>query len=190
MILFEWYGNCEGNGVNFHFIQIKSYFMKSMLFGLAFLFTATTVLAQNPPKSPRVTATGDNVEIAYGQPSKNGRQIFPGLEAYGKVWRAGANKSTDITFKKDATFGGTPVKAGTYSLFIIPGETEFTFILNSVAGQPGAFEYDKNKDKNVAEVKVPRQKTASTVEKLTFSLPKGSLVFEWDDAKAVVPIKI
>ncbi|MBO9153734.1 DUF2911 domain-containing protein [Chitinophaga sp. GCM10012297] len=162
--------------------------MKSMLFGLAFLFTATTVLAQDPPKSPRVTASGDNVEIAYGQPSKKGRQIFPGLEAYGKVWRAGANKSTDITFKKDAQFGGKSVKAGTYALFIIPGEKDFTFILNSVPAQNGASEYEKNKDKNVAEVKVARQKTASTVEKLTFSLPKGSLVFEWDDAKAVVPL--
>ena len=162
--------------------------MKSMLFGLALLFTATTVLAQNPPKSPRVTATGENVEIAYGQPSKKGRQIFPGLEAYGKVWRAGANKSTDITFKKDAKFGGKEVKAGTYALFIIPGEKEFTFILNSVPGQPGAFDYEKNKGKDVAQVKVARQKTASTVEKLTFSLPKGSLVFEWDDTKAVVPL--
>ncbi|WP_346319614.1 DUF2911 domain-containing protein [Chitinophaga sp. YIM B06452] len=164
--------------------------MKSMLFGLAFLLTASTVLAQDPPKSPRVTATGDNVEIAYGQPSKRGRVIFGELEKYGKVWRAGANKSTDITFKKDATFGGKPVKAGTYALFIIPEEKDFTFILNSVTGQPGAYDYEKNKDKDVLQVKVPRQKTASTVEKLTFSLPKGSLVFEWDDAKAVVPIKI
>lgn len=159
-----------------------------MLLGLAFLFTASAVLAQNPPKSPRVTATGDHVEIGYGQPSKNGRNIFPGLEAYGKVWRAGANKSTDITFKKDATFGGKKVKAGTYSLFIIPNEKEFTVILNSVPAQPGAAEYDKNKDKNVAEVKVPRQKTAATVEKLTYSFPKGALQFEWDDTKLSVPL--
>lgn len=164
------------------------FFMKSMLLGLAFLFTASAVVAQNPPKSPRVTASGENVEIAYGQPSKKGRNIFPGLEAYGKVWRTGANKSTDITFKKDATFGGKKVKAGTYSLFTIPGEKEFTVILNSVPAQSGAFEYDKNKEKNVAEVKVPRQKTAATVEKLTFSFPKGAMVMEWDDTKISVPL--
>ncbi|WP_119079852.1 DUF2911 domain-containing protein [Chitinophaga alhagiae] len=163
--------------------------MKSMLLGLAFLFTATTIVAQQkPPLSPRVTASGENVEIAYGQPSKKGRNIFPGLEAYGKVWRTGANKSTDITFKKDASFGGTKVKAGTYSLFTIPGENEFTVILNSVPDQPGAADYEKNKGKNVAEVKVPRQKTAATVEKLTFSFPKGAMVFEWDDTKISVPL--
>ncbi|SIN67448.1 DUF2911 domain-containing protein [Chitinophaga niabensis] len=164
--------------------------MKSMLFALALLVTGSAVMAQNPPLSPRVTASGENVEIAYGQPSKKGRQIFPGLEAYGKVWRAGANKSTDITFKKDATFGGTKVKAGTYALFITPGEKEFTVILNSIPGQSGAFEYEKNKGSNVAEVKVPRQKTAATVEKLTFSFPKGHLQMEWDDTKISVPLKL
>lgn len=163
--------------------------MKSMLFALAFLVTSSAVLAQDPPKSPRVTASGENVEIAYGQPSKNGRVIFPDLEAYGKVWRAGANKSTDITFKKDVTFGGHKVKAGTYALFITPGEKEFTVILNSVTAQSGAYDYEKNKGSNVTEVKVPRQKTASTVEKLTFSFPKGALQMEWDDTKISVPLK-
>lgn len=163
--------------------------MKSMLFALAFLVTSSAVIAQDPPKSPRVTATGENVEIAYGQPSKRGRVIFGELEKFGKVWRAGANKSTDITFKKDGSFGGRPVKAGTYALFIIPEEKEFTFILNSVTEQSGAYDYDKNKDKNVAQVKVPRQKTSATVEKLTFSFPKGQLLFEWDDSKAAVPLK-
>jgi hypothetical protein len=163
--------------------------MKSMLFALAFLVTSSAVLAQDPPKSPRVTATGENVEIAYGQPSKRDRVIFGKLEAYGKVWRAGANKSTDITFKKDATFGGKPVKAGTYALFIIPNEKAFTVILNSIPGQSGAFDYDKNKGSDVAQVTVPRQKTAATVEKLTFSFPKGHLQMEWDDTKISVPLK-
>ncbi len=162
--------------------------MKSMLFGLAFLLTASAVFAQDPPKSPRVTTNGENVSIAYGQPSKRGRVIFPDLEAYGKVWRAGANKSTDITFTKDARFGGKAVKAGTYALFIIPGEKEFTVILNSVPAQSGAFEYEKNKDKDVLHVKVPRQKTAQTVEKLTYSFPKGQWQFEWDDTKLSVPL--
>lgn len=163
--------------------------MKRMLMGLALIFATSAVFAQqNPPKSPRVTAQGENVEVAYGQPSKRGRVIFPDLEPYGKVWRTGANKSTDITFKKDANFGGTKVKAGTYSLFTIPGEKEWTVILNSVAGQPGAFEYDKNKDKNVAEVKVPADNNAPEAEKLTFSFPQGQMVIHWDKTRVAVPL--
>lgn len=160
-----------------------------MLMGFALLFSAATVMAQNPPASPLVSAKGSNAEISYSQPSKKDRQIFGALVPYDKVWRAGANKSTDITFKKDVTFGGTKVKAGTYALFIIPTESEFTVILNSQPGQMGSSEYEKNKDKNVAEVKVPRQKTASTVEKLTYSFPKGALQMEWDDTKISVPLK-
>lgn len=163
--------------------------MKSMLMGLALLFSATAVLAQDPPKSPLVSAKGDNVEISYSQPSKRGRVIFGELVPYDKVWRAGANKSTDITFKKDVTFGGKKVKAGTYALFIIPTASEFTVILNAVPGQMGSSEYEKNKAQNVAEVKVPRQKTASTVEKLTYSFPKGALQMEWDDTRITVPLK-
>lgn len=163
--------------------------MKSMLFGLALLFAGTAAIAQDPPKSPRVTASGDNVEIAYGQPSKRDRVIFGELVPYGKVWRTGANKSTDITFKKDVTFGGKKVQAGTYALFTIPGEKEWTVILNSVANQPGAAEYEKNKDKNVAEVKVPSMQTPNVVEKLMISAPKGELVLEWDKTKVSVPMK-
>ncbi|MGX5816957.1 DUF2911 domain-containing protein [Chitinophaga lutea] len=174
--------------------------MKSIVLGLALLFTAGAAFSQQTPaaapaaaakapQSPRVTASGENVEIAYGQPSKRGRQIFPGLLPFGEIWRTGANKSTDITFKKDATFGGKKVKAGTYALFTIPGEKEFTVILNSVTNQPGSADYEKNKDKNVVEVKAPRQKTAATVEKLTFSFPKGAMVFEWDDTRVSVPLK-
>lgn len=163
--------------------------MKSMLMGLALLVATSAVFAQQAPiKSPRVTAQGENVEVAYGQPSKRGRVIFPDLEAYGKVWRTGANKSTDITFKKDATFGGKKVKAGTYSLFTIPGEKEWTVILNSVPDQPGAADYEKNKDKNVAEVKVPANNNAPEAEKLTISFPQGQMLIHWDKTQVAVPL--
>lgn len=163
--------------------------MKKMLVWLSVVLIGTNVMAQNPPKSPRVEVAGTNVKVAYGQPSKNGREIFGALVPYGQVWRTGANKSTDITFEKDATFGGKKVKAGTYALFTIPGEKEWTVILNSVTGQSGAFEYDKNKDKNVLEVKAPVQATASVQEKFTITLPKNAVVFEWDKTKVSVPLK-
>ncbi|WP_295129029.1 DUF2911 domain-containing protein [uncultured Chitinophaga sp.] len=163
--------------------------MKKMLVWLSMVLIGTNVIAQNAPKSPRVEAKGENVTIAYGQPSKNNRDIFGALVPYGEIWRTGANKSTDITFDKDATFGGKKVKAGTYALFTIPGEKEWTIILNSQPAQSGAFDYDKTKDKNVLEVKAPVQSRSDVQEKFTISAPKGAVVFEWDKTKVSVPLK-
>ncbi len=38
------------------------------------------------------------------------------------------------------------MKAGTYSLFTIPGENEWTVILNSKLNQWGAYSYDESAD--------------------------------------------
>ena len=62
-------------------------------------------------------------KVIYSRPQKKDRKIFGELVPFGKVWRTGANESTEIDFYKDGTFGGKPVKAGRYSLFTIPNET-------------------------------------------------------------------
>lgn len=152
--------------------------------------TTTAVFAQDAPKSPRVTAEGDNVKVSYGQPSKRGREIFGKLVPYGEVWRTGANEATEITFAKDGSFGGKPVKAGTYTLFTIPGESEWTFILNSALKQWGAYKYGEIKDKDVLQVKAKSSAiSGEAVEKLTITLPKGKLLLEWDKTKVEVPVK-
>jgi hypothetical protein len=163
--------------------------MKKILLMLTILATTSSMVFSQAPKSPRVTAEGENVSISYGQPSKRGRVIFGELEPYGKVWRTGANEATEITFKKNATFGGKPVKAGTYSLFTIPGKTKWTFILNSELKQWGAYKYNEIKGKDVLQVTVPASTVSTPVEKLTITLPPGKLVLEWDQTRVEVPVK-
>ena len=90
------------------------------------------------------------VRLTYSRPQLKGRSISE-LAPAGEVWRTGANEAAEITFYKDANVGGTDVKAGTYSLFTIPGEGEWTVILNSNLNQWGAYSYDKGAD--VARVK-------------------------------------
>lgn len=87
-----------------------------------------------------------DVEIVYSRPSMKGREIFGGLEAYGKVWRTGANNATRITFSTPVKFGGQDVPAGSYALFSIPGADEWTVILNKVTGQWGAYTYNASND--------------------------------------------
>lgn len=145
-------------------------------------------------QSPRVTADGKNISIAYGQPSKKGRLLFgsessQSLEKYDKIWRTGANEATEITFKKDGKFAGKDVKAGTYTLFTIPGEKEWAIILNGVTGQFGAYDYDKNKSKDVLKVTVPAKKYSASEEKMTFTVQDNALNFQWDKEGFSVPTK-
>ncbi|KQS33543.1 DUF2911 domain-containing protein [Dyadobacter sp. Leaf189] len=165
--------------------------MKKSFLALFFSLVAFTWASA---QSPRVTAEGKNVSVAYGQPSKKGRVLFgkegsESLEKYDKIWRTGANASTEITFKKDGKFGGKDVKAGTYSLFTIPGEKQWTVILNSVLGQSGAYEYEKNKEKDVLKVSVPAKKYPTSAEKLTFTVTDKSVDFQWDKEGFSVPVK-
>jgi hypothetical protein len=167
--------------------------MRQLLFLSLIMVSASFMeCSSQPPKSPRVSAEGKDVKVAYGQPSKRGRVIFGngGLEPYGKVWRTGANEATEITFAKDATFGGQAVKAGTYTLFTIPNENEWTVILNPELKQWGAYGYDKIKSKDLPHITVPARKLDSPVEKLTLKFDdKNSLVIEWDQTHVEVPIQ-
>lgn len=169
--------------------------MKTTLFSLFLsLVVFSFASAQKAPESPRITADGKNVSVAYGQPSKRGRVLFgkegsEGLEKYDKVWRIGANNATEITFKKDGTFGGKPVKAGTYTLFAIPTEKDWTLILNSELKQWGAYKYEEIKDKDVLKVTVPAKAYTNSEEKLTFWVKDNSVDFQWDKAGFSVPVK-
>jgi hypothetical protein len=168
--------------------------MKKLLsLTLLMLFAATTTFAQGMGKekraSPHETVTGKNVKVTYGRPYKKGRDIFGGLEAYGKVWRAGADEATEITFEKDAMFGGKKVAAGTYTLFAIPNKTEWTIILNSQLKQWGAFGYDKVKDKDVLQTTVPVKQLDNVVEQFTVTPKDNGLLMEWDKTSVMVPMK-
>src|SRR5580658_10589368 len=66
------------------------------------------------------------ITLTYSRPNVKGRKIFGYTEPYNAVWRTGANAATTITFTDDVTLDGHKVTAGTYGLFSIPGEDEWT----------------------------------------------------------------
>ncbi len=140
-------------------------------------------------KSPHETVEGKGVKVTYGRPYKKNREIFGKLEPYGKVWRVGADEATEVTFARDMKFGGQPIKAGTYTMFVIPNEKEWTVILNSQLGQWGAFSYDKNKDKDVLKVNVPVKGLSNAIEQHTIRFDaKNNMIIEWDKTQVTVPI--
>jgi hypothetical protein len=162
--------------------------MKNLITVLALLIATTYLFAQEQ-LSPRIKTKADGIEISYGQPSKRGRVIFGDLVPYNELWRAGANEATEITFNKDVSFGGKTVREGTYTLFVIPKEMEWIIILNSQSGQWGSYDYEKYKAKNIAEITVPTYNINEGVEKLTYTISKGTMKIEWDHTGVSIPLR-
>jgi hypothetical protein len=162
--------------------------MKYLILALVAISSILPACAQPERKSPHETVKSGNISVTYGRPLKKGREIFGALVPYGQVWRAGADEATEITFAKDGSIGGKPVKAGTYSLFAIPTEKSWTIILNSQLKQWGAYEYDKHKAKNVLEVTAPVKALDASSESFTIKVDGGQLILEWDKTQAAVPV--
>jgi hypothetical protein len=163
--------------------------MKLLFVFLAVISSVTVFGQNNGRKSPHDTVSSTNATVTYGRPYKKNREIFGGLEAFGKVWRVGADEATTITFKKDVKFVGQAVKAGTYTLFAIPTENEWGIILNSELGQWGAYAYEEHKSKNVTRITVPVKKLDNAVEQLTIRFAADeSMIIEWDKTQVTVPL--
>jgi hypothetical protein len=175
--------------------------MKKLFLFLVILVSLTELQAQKLPAldaSPADYAwlppnRKDPVaKIIYGRPSKKGRTMIGGTEPYGKVWRLGANETTEIRLFKDATFGDKTIKAGTYSLYAIPGETEWTIIFNSKLDTWGAYQYDEKMD--VARIKAPVSKGEKEVEAFTIAFDEPSnnssnMWIAWENTLVKVPVK-
>ncbi|TDQ09616.1 DUF2911 domain-containing protein [Pedobacter metabolipauper] len=133
------------------------------------------------------------IKVVYSRPAKKGREVFGVLEQFGKVWRVGANESTEIKFFKPVVIGGKSIKAGTYSLFAIPNKDTWSLIINKQTDRWGAYTYNEAKD--VVRVDVPVKTMAKPVEflSITFTAPQektANLVIAWDLTAVELPVTI
>jgi hypothetical protein len=177
--------------------------LRSTLLILPALFlSASPLLAQEKPRvSPHemVNATvGDaKITIVYGRPytkdPKSGakRKIWGGLVPFGQVWRMGADEATLFTTDKEVSIGGTPVPAGSYSLFLLPEENGAKLIVNKQTGQWGT-KYDQSQD--LARIGLIPQKLDKSVDQFMISVEKtaadGVLKLMWDDTQYSATIAV
>ena len=162
-----------------------------------FLYFNSRTRALSPPGDEQLTSGGMTVSVKYSRPSVRGRLIFgpkerEALQPFGEYWRLGANEGTELSVNRDISFNGSPLKAGTYRMFAIPGESSFEMVLSTEVGQSGSNEPKAEND--VLRTKVQTQKTVSPVEQFTISLAPYDegiqMVFEWSDTRVVVPLKV
>jgi len=166
--------------------------MKRITFLMVALATVfTTAFAQDKPASPQATVEGKvgaaNVKIVYCQPSARGRKVMGGLVPYGEVWRTGANDATTIEFDKPVKIEGKDLPAGKYALFTIPGENEWTIIINKDAKQWGAYSY-KDKD-DVLRVTVKPTKSSAAVETFNIAVGKDDVQMKWENTAVAFKVK-
>lgn len=154
-----------------------------------FAFTTLGVLAQKPMPSPPAKVEGKvggvSVTIDYHQPSAKGRKIMGGLVPYGQVWRTGANATTSIEFDSDAKIEGKAVSKGKYGLYTIPGEDEWTIIINKDI-KWGSYDYAEKSD--VLRVNVKPGKTASFVETFTIAIEGNKVVLKWENTEVAFSV--
>jgi hypothetical protein len=138
---------------------------------------------------------GENNEplarVLYSRPQTRDREIFGKLVPYGEVWRTGANEATEITLYEDMMVGGKMIKKGTYTLFTIPQQNEWTVILNNSTNIWGAYDYHVEQD--VARITVPVRQAKNRIEALSMSFTPidngAKLYIGWDDRYVEVPFK-
>ena len=127
------------------------------------------------------------IRITYSRPQLKGRALAK-LAPVQRIWRTGANQVPEITFYKDVNFGGVSIKAGTYSLLTIPGEKEWTVIINKQLNVWGAYFYKESED--VARVKAMVSESDTVIEAFSMIFDKDmTLLMGWDKTVVSVPIK-
>jgi hypothetical protein len=146
----------------------------------------------SPPAKASGKVAGKEITIDYYAPSKHGRKIIGSLVPYGRVWCPGANVATGLTTSAGLQIGDLKLPKGSYSLWIIPSEKEWTLIVNKQSGQHH-LDYDPAED--FGRTKIAVKALGAPVETLRFEVRpesgnKGVIALDWETTEALIPFTV
>ena len=149
----------------------------------AIVFSQIKIPAASPAATIKQAIGLTEVTIEYSRPQLKGRSMFEDLTREGEVWRTGANMSTKITFSDEVKLNGNKVPAGTYSLYSIPGQENWTIIINKKISW--GTQYDESED--LLRFDVKRHEFPIRYETFTFFFGKitdnsCSIGFLWENS--------
>lgn len=128
------------------------------------------------------------IKVYYSRPQLKGRDAKK-LTQKDKVWRTGANEATEIILFADMKLGGTIVKAGTYSLYTMPGDEQWAIVISSNLNNWGTAGY--NESNTVASIKVPVAKSENSLEAFSIAFEKSEdgvhMHMGWGTIRVAVP---
>ena len=144
-------------------------------------------LSQRAQITQRVGLT--DITIVYHSPIAGDRELFGKTVPYGKVWRAGANENTTISFSDDVSVEGHPLTAGTYGLHTIPSADEWTIIFSKNSTSWGSFSYDEKEDALRVKVRPAVEENRDTLA-YTFDdmkMDSTSITLRWGNLEMTFP---
>jgi hypothetical protein len=146
----------------------------------------------SPPANSATRIGGKQVTIAYYAPSMHGRKVMGGLVPFGEVWCTGANWATKITTEANLEMGGLKLPAGSYSIWTIPDQKEWTLIINKQTDQ---FHLNYDQTRDFGRTKMNLKTLTTPVE--TFKIEvrsdggnKGTLALLWETTEVSIPFTV
>ncbi|MCK4763012.1 MAG: DUF2911 domain-containing protein [Candidatus Aminicenantes bacterium] len=175
--------------------------MKKIGLVLVVLVSFLLVLPAQDVKFPRVSQGASvtqtiglcDVTIKYHRPGVKGRQVWGELVPFDKVWRAGANEATTISFGCDVKVEGKDLKAGTYGFFMIPKQDNTaTLIFSKQADIWGTYGYKEENDVLRIDVKTEKAKTCEWMVFYFVDLSDSAAtgVLHWENVKWQFKIEV
>jgi hypothetical protein len=170
----------------------QRFFSAALVIASAWLCGAGNAAGQrytSPPASASVRIAGKQIAVDYYAPSMHGRKIMGSLVPYGRVWCPGANVATGLTTQADLQIGTLKLPKGTWSIWAIPGEKEWTLVINKQSGQ---HHLDYNPAEDFGRTKMIVKTLPSPVETLKIELAstggnQGTLALIWETTEASIP---
>ena len=146
----------------------------------------------SPPQNVATTIAGKRITIDYYAPSMHGRKIMGGLVPFGEVWCTGANWATKITSDASLEIGGLKLAKGSYSIWTLPKENDWTLIINKQTGQ---FHLNYDSSYDFGRTKMDVKKLPVPVETFRIELRsdggnKGTLALLWETTEAFIPFTV
>jgi hypothetical protein len=136
------------------------------------------------------------IRVIYSRPHKRDRPVIFGDSTspvpYNRIWRLGANESTEIEFMKPVQINNKKISAGRYTVYAIPQKDKWTLIINSNLFTWGDFNYDPLKD--VVKIDLPVNNTKFPLETFLLYFQKTNtgcnMIMSWDTVAVSLPIII
>ena len=141
----------------------------------------------SPLQEVRFEYEGGEGLLCYGAPSARDREIMGGLVPFGAPWRGGANEPTTFHLSAATTLGGIPLEAGSYSLYVIPGESEWEFFVNSNFERWGIPINDDVRSTELGSFTADAGTTEEMVETLVYEHMEGHFMLSWENTHIHIP---
>lgn len=130
------------------------------------------------------------IKIVYSRPQLKGRDVSK-LTEQGKVWRLGANEATELHVYTDMTLNGQDIDEGTYTVYAIADEKEWTVIISSDLNVWGSYFY--NEENDVARITVPVTEADESLEAFSIAFEESDngvhMHMGWGTVRVAVPFE-